>query len=162
MPRILGNVTPSERRILCRTWPLPDYRTGILSISYFACHSSLPSVKAERKLNVRINREGALQAFYTTGRRTCQQSIEDVVPPDIQAPTTRSEVELISILNLRQLLKCGFKTKRFWNALIFQKHLFMRYFDTRIKVFLERVDCTGQAIYILHVEARNTWRWTSI
>ena len=72
MPRILGNATPSERRILCRTWPLLDYRTGILSISYFACHSSLASVKAERKLNVRINREGALQVFYTTSKKTCQ------------------------------------------------------------------------------------------
>jgi len=54
------------------------------------------------------------------------------------------------------------ETKRFGNAFIFDKHLFRRNVGTRIAVFFERVDCTGQAIYILHVEARNIWRWTSI
>jgi hypothetical protein len=40
--------------------------------------------------------------------------------------------------------------------------LFMRHVGTRIIMFVERVDWIGQAIYILHVEARGTWRWISI
>jgi hypothetical protein len=40
--------------------------------------------------------------------------------------------------------------------------LFMRHVGTRIIMFVERVDWIGQAIYILYVEARGTWRWISI
>jgi len=54
------------------------------------------------------------------------------------------------------------RNQAFWEWVDIPEALFMRYFDTRIKVFFERVDCTGQAIYILRVEARNTWRWISI
>jgi hypothetical protein len=40
--------------------------------------------------------------------------------------------------------------------------LFRRHVGTRIIMFVERVDWIGQAIYILHVEARGIWRWTLI
>jgi hypothetical protein len=56
----------------------------------------------------------------------------------------------------------GYQNQAFGNALIFQKHLSKRYIDTRIKMFVERVDWIGQAIYILHGEARGTWPWISI
>jgi hypothetical protein len=46
--------------------------------------------------------------------------------------------------------------------LITKKHFSIRLFGTGIIIFIERVDWIGQAIYILHVEARGIWRWTSI
>jgi hypothetical protein len=56
----------------------------------------------------------------------------------------------------------GYQNQAFWECVDIPEALFMRYVDTRIIMFVERVDWIGQAIYILHVEARGIWRWTSI
>ena len=55
-----------------------------------------------------------------------------------------------------------YQNQAFWECVDKQEALFMRHVGTRIIMFVERVDWIGQAIYILYVEARGTWRWISI
>jgi len=56
----------------------------------------------------------------------------------------------------------GYQNQAFLECVDNQEALFMRHVGTRIIMFVEIVDWIGQAIYILHVEARGTWRWISI
>jgi hypothetical protein len=58
--------------------------------------------------------------------------------------------------------KMWFQNQAFLECVDIPEALFMRHVGTRIIMFVERVDWIGQAIYILHGEARGTWPRISI
>ena len=56
----------------------------------------------------------------------------------------------------------AYQNQAFLECVDIPEALFMRHVDTRIIMFVERVDWIGLTIYILHGEARGTWPWISI